>query len=111
VTVWDAAGLLVVDARVVEAGAPDEALPRPGPAGATGMTGLTAREREVLALMAQGLSNQCVAERLRLSTNTVGTHVQHVFDKLGLPDSPAANRRVLAVLAHLSEIRLLPPAP
>jgi DNA-binding NarL/FixJ family response regulator len=62
---------------------------------------LTPRERDVLRLMAGGLSNQGIAERLQLTTNTVGTHVQHVLDKLGVPDSPSENRRVLAVLTYL----------
>jgi DNA-binding NarL/FixJ family response regulator len=56
----------------------------------------------VLDLMARGLSNRGIAEKLSLTTNTVGTHVQHVFDKLGVPDSHAENRRVLAVLAYLN---------
>jgi DNA-binding CsgD family transcriptional regulator len=62
---------------------------------------LTARERQVLCLVAEGLSNLGVAQRLRLSTNTVGTHLQHVFGKLELPEDPVVNRRVLAVLAYL----------
>jgi DNA-binding CsgD family transcriptional regulator len=62
---------------------------------------LTVRERQVLCLVAEGLSNLGVAQRLRLSTNTVGTHLQHVFGKLGLPDDEGVNRRVLAVLAYL----------
>jgi DNA-binding NarL/FixJ family response regulator len=62
---------------------------------------LTARERQVLILVAEGLSNLGVAQRLRLSTNTVGTHLQHVFGKLGLPEDEGVNRRVLAVLAYL----------
>ena len=63
---------------------------------------LTPRELDVLDLMARGLSNRGIAEKLSLTTNTVGTHVQHVFDKLGVPDSHAENRRVLAVLAYLN---------
>ncbi len=63
---------------------------------------LTPRERDVLDLMARGLSNRGIAENLMLTTNTVGTHVQHVFDKLGVPDSRAENRRVLAVLTYLN---------
>jgi DNA-binding NarL/FixJ family response regulator len=62
---------------------------------------LTDRERGVLRLMAEGLTNHGIADRLQITLNTVGTHVQHVFDKLGLPDTPADNRRVLAVLAFL----------
>jgi DNA-binding NarL/FixJ family response regulator len=67
------------------------------------LVGLTPRERDVLQLMARGLSNQGIAERLQLTTNTGGTYVQHVFDKLGVPDSRAENRRVLAVLTYLRD--------
>jgi DNA-binding CsgD family transcriptional regulator len=63
---------------------------------------LTGRERQVLCLVAEGLSNLGIAQRLRLSTNTVGTHLQHVFGKLDLPEDADVNRRVLAVLAYLS---------
>jgi DNA-binding NarL/FixJ family response regulator len=64
---------------------------------------LTGRERDTLALMAEGLSDRGIAERLSVSTTTVGTHVQAVFRKLGLPGSVADNRRVLAVLTYLRE--------
>ncbi len=63
---------------------------------------LTGREREVLHLLAAGMSDRGIADRLVVSTNTVGTHVQHVFRKLGLPEGSADNRRVLAVLTYLS---------
>jgi DNA-binding NarL/FixJ family response regulator len=62
---------------------------------------LTARQRDVLELMAQGFSDKGIAERLYLSPHTVGTHVQHIFSTLGLPDGVADNRRVLAVLTYL----------
>ena len=62
---------------------------------------LTAREREVLALMAQGRSNAAIAQTLVVSAGTVEKHVAAVFGKLGLPPSEDANRRVLAVLRHL----------
>lgn len=62
---------------------------------------LSAREREVLALLAQGGSNSAIAARLRLSEKTVEGHVAAVFDKLGLPPQPHQNRRVLAVLHYL----------
>jgi DNA-binding NarL/FixJ family response regulator len=65
------------------------------------LAALTNRERDVLRLMAEGRTNQGIADELRITLNTVGTHVQHVFDKLGLPDTVADNRRVLAVLAFL----------
>ncbi len=59
---------------------------------------LTDREREVLGLMAQGLSNAAIAGRLGLSERTVEAVCGQVFDKLGLEPSPEVNRRVLAVL-------------
>jgi serine/threonine-protein kinase len=62
---------------------------------------LTAREREVLALMAQGRSNAGIGAALFLSPKTIETHVRAIFAKLGLPESPDGNRRVLAVLQHL----------
>jgi DNA-binding NarL/FixJ family response regulator len=62
---------------------------------------LTPREREVLALMAEGLTDRGIAERLYLTPNTVETHVRHIMRKLGLPATPADNRRVHAVLAYL----------
>ena len=62
---------------------------------------LTDRERQILALMAEGRSNQAICERLYLSTRTIETHVAHIFTKLGLPPSTDDHRRVLAVLAYL----------
>ncbi len=63
---------------------------------------LTEREREVLELMAEGLTNAGIAKRLYLSERTVEAHVRHVLMKLDIPESEDAHRRVLAVLAHLS---------
>jgi DNA-binding NarL/FixJ family response regulator/class 3 adenylate cyclase len=62
---------------------------------------LTDREREVLALMAQGLSNQAICADLFLSAKTVETHVRSIFTKFGLPEEPEGNRRVQAVLRWL----------
>ena len=62
---------------------------------------LTPREREVLALIAEGRSNKGVCDRLFLSPKTVEAHVKHIFAKLGVDQSPADHRRVLAVLAFL----------
>jgi DNA-binding NarL/FixJ family response regulator len=62
---------------------------------------LTPREREVLALMAEGRSNTAVAEALVVSVGAVEKHISSIFDKLDLPPSEADHRRVLAVLRHL----------
>ena len=62
---------------------------------------LTPRERDVLALMAEGRSNAGVATALVLSLGTVEKHVASIFGKLGLPASDTDNRRVLAVLRYL----------
>ncbi len=62
---------------------------------------LTAREREVLELMAEGRSNQAIAERLFVTLRAVEKHVTSIFTKLGLPASTDDHRRVLAVLAYL----------
>ena len=62
---------------------------------------LTEREREVLALMAEGLTDRGIAERLWVTPKTVETHVRHILRKLDLPSGAANNRRVHAVLAQL----------
>lgn len=62
---------------------------------------LTERERAVIALIAEGRSNQAIGERLSIATKTVETHVNAVFSKLGLEPAGDDNRRVLAVLAFL----------
>ena len=66
------------------------------------LSDLSPREREVLALMAEGLSNSGVCKRLFLSPKTVETHVNAIFTKLRLAPAPDDHRRVLAVLAFLS---------
>ena len=62
---------------------------------------LTPREREVLGLMAEGLSNRGICDRLVLSPKTIETHVNSIFTKLNLAPAPDDHRRVLAVLAFL----------
>ena len=66
------------------------------------LAALTERERTVLQLMAEGLTNTGIAKRLHLSERTVEAHVRHLLTKLDLPDSEDDHRRVHAVLAHLS---------
>jgi DNA-binding NarL/FixJ family response regulator len=66
---------------------------------------LTERESDVLRLMAEGMSDKGIATSLFVSTNTVGTHIRHIFSKLGLADGVADNRRVLAVLEYLQRTR------
>jgi DNA-binding NarL/FixJ family response regulator len=66
-----------------------------------GLRTLTNREREVLALMAEGHSNGAVAGRLVISERAVEKHVGNIFTKLGLPPSDIYHRRVLAVLRYL----------
>ena len=66
------------------------------------VTKLTGREREVLALMAEGRSNKAIAEQLFVSEYTVEKHVGNIFTTLRLPPSPDDHRRVLAVVAFLN---------
>jgi DNA-binding NarL/FixJ family response regulator len=67
------------------------------------LASLTPRERQVLELMAEGLSNQAICERLVVTERAVEKHVTSIFGKLRLPPNAAAHRRVLAVLAYLRQ--------
>lgn len=89
-----AAGECVVDRAVV-----DELLARRR--SVDPIAELTPREREILALMAEGRSNQGICRTLWLSPKTVETHIRGAFTKLGIKQASEDNRRVLAVLAYL----------
>ena len=67
------------------------------------LAGLSRREQEVLSLMALGRSNRGIARDLLVSEGAVEKHVASIFSKLGLTPSPAVHRRVLAVLAYVSD--------
>ncbi|GAA4255338.1 response regulator transcription factor [Dactylosporangium darangshiense] len=70
--------------------------PQAGP-----LDALTAREREVLGLMAEGRSNAAIAGRLFVTDKAISKHINSIFTKLGMPPSDDDNRRVMAVLAYL----------
>ena len=65
------------------------------------LEGITPREHEVLALMAEGRSNRAIADRLVVTERAVQKHITRIFQKLGLTASDDDHRRVLAVLAFL----------
>lgn len=70
--------------------------------GLQGIEQLTPRERELLGLMAEGMSNRAICEHLMLSAKTVETHVGRVFDKLGLGQQGHIHRRVMATRIALT---------
>lgn len=90
-----AAGGTVVDPTVVES-----IMRRARPA--NDIDRLSPRRRETLALMAEGLSNARIAERLVVTEHAVARNISAIFDTLGLPPSPDDHRRVLAVLRYLN---------
>ena len=64
---------------------------------------ITAKEREVLSLIAQGRSNQAIGDELSMSEKTVESHIRNLLMKLDITESPDSNRRVLAVLTYLRQ--------
>jgi DNA-binding NarL/FixJ family response regulator len=81
------------------------------PATSTRLERLSEREREVLALVAEGLTDRAIAQRLWLTPKTVETHVRHILAKLALPADNQHNRRVLAVLTYLHDTDSHPAPP
>ncbi|YCK37726.1 response regulator [Actinomadura sp. ATCC 39365] len=72
------------------------------------LAALTPREREVLTLMAEGLSNLAIAAHFQVTDKAVGKHTNNIFAKLGLPPSDDHNRRVMAVLTYLQAVPVPP---
>jgi DNA-binding NarL/FixJ family response regulator len=93
-----ARGGSIIDPKVVEALVTARSRTAQSP-----LARLTPREREVLALLAEGKSNAAVAEGLVLSERAVEKHINSIFAKLGLPEARDAHRRVKAVLLFLAE--------
>jgi DNA-binding NarL/FixJ family response regulator len=75
------------------------------------MLRLTEREASVLALIAEGRSNQAIAKTLHVTEGSVEKHITAVFQKLDLEPDESGNRRVLAAIAHLEHGGPTPPAP
>ena len=71
----------------------------------TALERLSAREREVLALMAEGLGNTAIAGRLFVTEGAVHKHIRSIFAKLDLDPSDTTDRRVAAVLRYLDDVR------
>ena len=93
-----AAGGSVIDPKVVER------LVTARARGRSGLTELTERERDVLEVMARGMSNAAIAAALRIGTRAVEKHINSIFAKLGLAEDEHSHRRVRAVLTFLSEV-------
>ena len=94
-----AAGGSVIDAKVVEA-----LLGRRARQESSALASLTSRELEVLAKMAEGLTNPSIARALFMSESTVEKHVSAILSKLGLSEEKEIDRRVAAVLAYLRDV-------
>lgn len=95
----DAVGRLKLGEPVVDPDVVDRLVEQPRRG--SSLDALTAREREVLGLMAEGRTNQAICERLWLEPKSVESHVRNIFMKLGLEPAPDDHRRVLAVLTYL----------
>jgi DNA-binding NarL/FixJ family response regulator/class 3 adenylate cyclase len=95
----EAVGRVARGGCVVDSGLTDRLVQRAEAGGA--LAALTPREREVLGLLAQGLGNRAIAERLVVTARTVETHISQIFLKLGLGEEGAEHRRVAAVLTYL----------
>jgi DNA-binding NarL/FixJ family response regulator len=91
-----AAGGTVLDPKVVAAMVTHHRARSP-------VDALTPRERDVLALMAEGQANSGIAARLVITDRAVGKHINNIFAKLGLPSDTDGHRRVLAVLEYLQK--------
>jgi len=93
-----ASGGSVIDPRVVEV-----LVAARSRAASSPLTELTPREREVLALLAQGRNNAGIAAALSLTDRAVEKHINAIFSKLGVSEEPDVHRRVKAVLLYLAE--------
>lgn len=89
------AGHTVVDPAVIDAAMNSASI-------SNRLSGLSARELQVLHLLAQGLTDRGICDRLVLSPRTVASHIQHIFAKLAIPGGENDNRRVHAVLTYLN---------
>lgn len=98
-TLLDALERVVAGETVVDRGLVAELVERPRAGGP--LSALTPRERDVLAAVAEGLTNRGIAERLVVSEGTVHTHLRHIFAKLELPSGEFEHRRVHAAIRYL----------